>query len=135
MQNVYTWARQNGITTAGFENYTKPQPADTAVEAPCHGHFADRAHTLKYARQKAQQGSGGLLCLQLKPDASEDLQKLVETKPEKVAGAGEGYDQGKGENKTFGMKHETDFISVAVSNNKDDWNFLRTRVQKVTLED
>jgi hypothetical protein len=97
------------------------------VTGPFHGQFADRAHTVKYARQKK---GGGLICIVLTKQASAELRKAKKD-PNKVAmDGGEGSVTG-----SFGFKAENTFVSVAISEAKETWEYLRTRIEEIVFED
>ncbi len=125
IKDLYAWAIKNGVPTEGFDGF-EVEPGKPAPRAPFKGHFGDRSHTVKYARQKK---GGGLICIVLTEQASESLRK-TKNEPGKVAtDGGEGYEVGG-----FGFKLESTFVSVAIGESRETWDFLKGKIAKIILE-
>jgi len=61
----------------------------------------------------------------LKPAASNELREL---RKDPAASGGEGKVRGG-----FGLKKEATYLSVAIGNSRETWDFLRTRIQEIIL--
>jgi hypothetical protein len=121
---LYHWAKAKGIpvTVEGRDPFSTS--ADPGIAAPFKGHFGDRVQTLKHLKQK--QSSGGDVCLvmiQLNKNGVAALKAVS-----KIADGGEGYTKG-----SFGFKHEKGSVSVGISDAKETWDFVATRIAKITL--
>lgn len=126
ISKLQAWAGQNGIKTTGFDKFTGAKTTGE-VGGPFHGHFGDRSHTVKYARQKK---GGGLICIVLTKAASNELRKAKQDPGNVAMTGGEGSVTGG-----FGFKTENTFVSVAIGEAAETWAFLKTRIEEIIFED
>jgi hypothetical protein len=126
VQRILWWALQNNIPVEGFDrqrDFRFLMPGDARIDAPFKGHFGDRSHTVKHIRQK----SGYLISIVLNPAGSKALTDLKDD-PASLKKGAEGYKRG-----AFGLKTEADFVSVAIGESADTWDYLKDRIQKIRL--
>jgi hypothetical protein len=125
VQNLYAWALANNITTEGFDGVN---PAPNAVTAPFKGHLGDRSHTVMHYNQK--KSSGVRLIGIVLTQAGSNALRARKANPENIAvGHAEGYVTGQ-----FGLKAERTYVSVALSNAKATWDYLKDKIDKIVLD-
>ena len=120
---LYAWATKNKIPVSGKNLGALKGGGDT--DAPLKGHFGDKAHTLKHWKQKSSSGSVCLITIVLNKDGVSALKGV--SKVEKKGG--EGYDS-----ENFGLKQESEFVSVAITNSSGVWNKLKKWIARVEFE-
>ncbi len=74
-----------------------------------------------------RQKGGFLISIVLNSAGSRALRELKKD-PANIAKGAERYERGG-----FGLKTEADFVSVGLGMNADTWNYLKDKIQKITL--
>jgi hypothetical protein len=118
---LYSWAKAKGVTLSGkkLDPVVTPTP-----DAPFKGHLGDRAHTIKHWRQKTSGGKNAyVLVLKLKKAGVTAMLAAP-----LASNGGEGYVDGK-----LGLKKEQNAFSVAISNNKTTWDYLKGILDSIEI--
>jgi hypothetical protein len=126
VQRLLWWAFQNNIPVEGFEDEEAFKLLNRARRRSTYPSkvISGTGHT---PSSTCVRRAGFLISIVLNSAGSRALRELKKD-PANIAKGAERYERGG-----FGLKTEADFVSVGLGMNADTWNYLKDKIQKITL--